>query len=249
LNRYQFSEVDKSLFLVSPLHTTSCNVHYSGSTLHDNERETWSKSRLSLANYIICCLYILSFSMEFIHFINLIIIFALNVLFSFSGICLNSLVIFTFWRSAQLRKKLCYFMIMLLSCCDLLVVVTDHPMTALYVMLWLVGKHNLYASQMDISYSLTGGFLTFSLLALLVMNFDRYLATYYPIFHRTSVTKGRLLILLAILIIVELTLGVMSINNFVIPIHASSYSNFVYSCHSSHGVHQLQIVHNCQETS
>jgi hypothetical protein len=138
---------------------------------------------------------------------------------------------------------------MLLSCCDLLVVVTDHPMTALYVMLWLVGKHNLYASQMDISYSLTGGFLTFSLLALLVMNFDRYLATYYPIFHRTSVTKGRLLILLAILIIVELTLGVMSINNFVIPIHASSYSNFVYSCHSSHGVHQLQIVHNCQETS
>ena len=48
------------------------------------------------------------------------------------------------------------------------------------------------------------------------MNFDRYLATYYPIFHRTSVTKRRLLTLLAILIIVEITLTVMSVNNLVI---------------------------------
>ena len=48
------------------------------------------------------------------------------------------------------------------------------------------------------------------------MNFDRYLATSYPIFHRTSVTKGRLLTLLAILIIVDLTLAVMSVNDFLI---------------------------------
>jgi hypothetical protein len=49
-----------------------------------------------------------------------------------------------------------------------------------------------------------------------VMNFDRYLATSYPIFHRTSVTKRRLLTLLAILIIVKITLTVMSVNDFVI---------------------------------
>jgi hypothetical protein len=42
----RFSEVDKSLFLVPPLHTTSCNVHYSGSILYDNKRETWSKSSM-----------------------------------------------------------------------------------------------------------------------------------------------------------------------------------------------------------
>ena len=53
------------------------------------------------------------------------------------------------------------------------------------------------------------------------MNFDRYLATYYPIFHRTSVTKGKLLTLLAILIVVELTLSVMSVNNFLISRHTS----------------------------
>jgi protein-S-isoprenylcysteine O-methyltransferase Ste14 len=48
------------------------------------------------------------------------------------------------------------------------------------------------------------------------MNFDRYLMTSYPIFHRTSVTKGRLLTLLAILIIVQVILRAMSINDFVI---------------------------------
>ena len=98
----------------------------------------------------------------------------------------NSLVILSFWRSVQLRKKLCYFMIMVLSCCDL-----SCPRS-------------------------TNVFLGFSLFALLVMNFDRYLATSYPIFHRTSVTKRRLLILLAILIIVEITLNAMSVNGFVI---------------------------------
>ena len=44
----RFSEVDKSLFLAPPLRTTSCNVHYSGSILYDNERETWNKSSFVL---------------------------------------------------------------------------------------------------------------------------------------------------------------------------------------------------------
>jgi hypothetical protein len=48
----RFSEVDKSLFLVPPLRATSCNVHYSGSILSDNERETWSKSNSTLAQTV-----------------------------------------------------------------------------------------------------------------------------------------------------------------------------------------------------
>ena len=44
----RFSEVDKSLFLAPPLRATSCNVHYSGPILYDNERETWSKSTKGL---------------------------------------------------------------------------------------------------------------------------------------------------------------------------------------------------------
>ena len=154
--------------------------------------------------------------MESIYFINLIFIFSLNTFFFFSGICLNSLVILSFWRSIQLRKKLCYFMIMVLSCCDLLAVLTNSLFLALITILWLMGKLGVHARWADIYFRSTGIFLAFSLLALLVMRFDRYLATSYPIFHRTSVTKGRLLTLLAILIIVKITLKVMSVNDVVI---------------------------------
>ena len=154
--------------------------------------------------------------MESVYFINLIFIFALNVFFFFSGICLNSLVILSFWRSKQLQKKLCYFMIMVLSCCDLLAVLANSPFLALVTMLWLTGKLDVNARWAYISLTSTSSFFAFSLFALLVMNFDRYLATSYPIFHRTSVTKGRLLTLLAILIIVDVILKVMSVNDFAI---------------------------------
>ena len=145
--------------------------------------------------------------MEVSYFINLIFIFALNVLFFFSGICLNSLVILSFWRSVQLRKKLCHFMIMVLSCCDLLAVSTNHPFLALVATLWLTKEfNNVYPRWMNICLFMANILLGLSLLTLLVMNFERYLATCYPIFHRTSVTKGKLLTLLGTLIVVELSL-------------------------------------------
>ena len=157
--------------------------------------------------------------MELSYFINLIFIFALNVLFFFSGICLNSLVILSFWRSVQLRKKLCYFMIMVLSCCNLLAILANHPLAALIAMFWLTREANEYPSWVDLSSDIAGCFLGLSLLALLVMNFERYLATYYPIFHRTSVTKGKLSTVLGILIFINVALALMSLNDFVISLH------------------------------
>ena len=184
--------------------------------------------------------------MEFTYFVNLIFILVVNILFFFSGICLNSLVIINFWRSVQLRKKLCYFMIMVLSCCDLLVVLTIHPFTALRAMLWLSEKINLYPALVMISHEVLNVFIGFSLLALLVMNVDRYLATHYPIFHRTSVTKGKLLALFTVLVLIELTSAAMSINDLVI----SSSPSYIFGYfHSSHVVYQLQIVYSRQEKS
>ena len=163
--------------------------------------------------------------MEFLIFVNLIVIFVVNILFFFPGICLNSLVVLSLWKSALFRKKLCYFMIMILSCCDLLSVLTNHPSKALTVMLWLTGTSKEYPSWLDIPLSLSNTFLAFSMLALLVMNLDRYLATCYPIFHRTSVTKGRLLIIFAVLSIMFLTLALISVYNFVI-----SHTVFLLIC-------------------
>ena len=155
--------------------------------------------------------------MQLSYIINLIFIFSFNVLFFFLGICLNSLVIISFWKSVQLRKKLCYFMIMVLSCCDLLGILTNHPLLALVATLWLTKEfNNVYPRWMYISLWLTNISTGVSLLTLLVMNFDRYLATYYPIFHRTSVTKRKLLTLLAILVVGEISLYLICIKNFVL---------------------------------
>ena len=154
--------------------------------------------------------------MEFIYFVNLIFIFVVNMLFFFSGICINSLVIISFWRSVQLRKKLCYFTIMVLSCCDLLVVLTNHPFAALITILWLTEKIDIHPGWLIISNELVLIFIGLSSVALLVMNVDRYLATHYPIFHRTSVTKRKLLALFTVLVIIELTSVAMSINDLVI---------------------------------
>ena len=160
-------------------------------------------------------------AMEFIYFVNLILIFVLNILFFFSGICLNSLVIVGFWRSVLLRKKLCYFAIMILSCCDLLVVLTCHPLIALTAMLWLTEKINVYPKWLMISGQVEGTFVCSSLLALFVMSVDRYLATHHPIFHRTSMTKGKFLTVLTLLFFIQITVMTISINDMVISYQVS----------------------------
>ena len=154
--------------------------------------------------------------MDFVYFANLISIFVVNILFFFAGLCLNSLVIVSFWRSVQLRKKLCYFMIMVLSSCDFLVVLTNHPVTALITMLWLTEKINKHPIWLEILLDLSNIVIVFSVFALFVVNFDQYLATHYPIFHRTSVTKRKLLILFAFLVTIHATVTATSLNNLVI---------------------------------
>ena len=136
----------------------------------------------------------------------MILVYILNVLFLFLGVFLNSLVILTFWRSTQLRKKLCYFMIMVLSGFDLLAAKVNHSLSVLMALLWLTGKLGIYARWVHTSGLLTNILLSMSLLALLAMNFDRYLAISHPLFHRTSVTERKLLILLAVVNILQISL-------------------------------------------
>jgi hypothetical protein len=135
-----------------------------------------------------------------------------------------------------------------LSCCDLLAVITNSPLMALVSMSWLTGKLDVNARWPYISISSTSIFLRFSYFALLVMNFDWYLATSYPIFHWTSVTKGRRITLLALLIIVEITLNVMSVNDFVFRYQVHSVSSLLFS-HTADVIYQLQTVYSRQEKS
>ena len=133
-------------------------------------------------------------------YIQLIFLFVVNIIFTFSGIALNTLAIVSIWKSSQLRKKLCHFMIMVLSCFDLVSVVTNHPRMLVFITFWLKKDYN-FVRKTRILLVIFGVFHYFSPLLLLVMSIERYLGAYYPIFHRTSVTRRRLLTLIAILLI------------------------------------------------
>ena len=106
-------------------------------------------------------------------------------------------------------------MIMVLSCFDLVAVVTIYPVILLCLSSWLREDYDLLR-KMKRYLHVSDVFLGFSFLALLVMSIERYLGAYYPIYHRTSVTKRRLLTLLAILLLLHTTSYVISVNDMII---------------------------------
>jgi hypothetical protein len=148
-------------------------------------------------------------------YIQLSFLCLVNVFFTLSGVFLNTLVILCLWKSSQLQKKLCYFMLMVLSCFDIAAVITNHPMLLIYSIVWMTEEREILR-RLYAYVDFTDIFLGFSLLALLVMNLDRYLATAYPLFHRTSVTRRRLLTVLLVFLLFEITLTGISVNNLVI---------------------------------
>ena len=138
------------------------------------------------------------------------------------------MVIVSFWGSVQLRKKLCYFTIMVLSCCDLHVVLTRHPLKIFCAMLWFSETLNGYPRWLYTSLRSSVVFVAFSLNVLVMMSFERYLGTSYPIFHRTSVTKAKLSTLFAILNITTVFRYVFSLsfNDCVISYEVSILIGF-----------------------
>ena len=149
-------------------------------------------------------------------YIQLISLCVVNIIFTFAGAVLNTLVIASFWKSSQLRKKLCHFMVMVLSCSDFVAVITNHQGLLLLLISWLREDYDsVFAWRTYLDFVTV--FLGSSFYALLVMSIERYLGTYYPIFHRTSVTRRRLLALLTIILIFHTTLHVISNNDMIIP--------------------------------
>jgi hypothetical protein len=131
---------------------------------------------------------------------------AVNFLFTFVGIFLNSLVIVSLLNSQQ--RKLCYFMIRVLACFDLAVVVVFHPFIIMEIILsWLFNTS--YLPEV-VNYIMRHLHL-FSLTALLTMTLERYLAMVYPFFHKKSVTKIRLTV---VFVSMQLPFGILSILHF-----------------------------------
>ena len=128
--------------------------------------------------------------------VNLLMLCVLNAAFMIAGIVLNALVITILWKTSQLRKKLCYFMVLVLSSFDLAVVCFTHPVLVLSTILWSTETYIAEGFKMTWAYvSIILG--AFSMFALLTLNIERFLSVVFPVFHRKSVTKKRLAFLLA----------------------------------------------------
>jgi hypothetical protein len=177
--------------------------------------------------------YILFFSTNYwrwrkskIASLNLIFLCAINVIVTFFRIVLNSVVIQTLWKVSLLRKKLCYFiMVMVLSCIDLLNdVITNCPTLTIYSMIRINEGYDVcYSCCMIFAWTYLIIFLRFHLSQSQICdpeycNWSISGSNAYPIFHKTSVTKRKLLTVLAISFVLETVFDLIS---FLISHHLS----------------------------
>ncbi|XP_046861090.1 uncharacterized protein LOC124454313 [Xenia sp. Carnegie-2017] len=123
---------------------------------------------------------------------NGVILCIVNISFLISGIILNSVVVICIWRCSNLRKKLCYFTILVLSCFDLANVSVTHTLNTLSTAacLW---KSNIILELTRLKISMI--FFELSTLSLLMLNVERFLALNFSFFHERHVNRHRFLVL------------------------------------------------------
>ena len=147
-------------------------------------------------------------------YVQLILLCVLNIVFFLSGVVLNTLVIITILKVTQLRKKLCHFMIMVLSCADLLSVLTFGSGLILLLIASITENYHLLVTKKIFYYKRFSTLpVAISMNTLLVMCIERYLGVYYPIFHKTSVTRRGLLTLFTVLCIFPTSCLIVSLYN------------------------------------
>ena len=126
---------------------------------------------------------------------NLTLLCVINGFFIILGLFFNSVVVFGLLKSPTLLKKSCFFMILVLTCIDLVVATICHPFLINSTYLWWNGDNDSESILHRIrKYSIL--LVHFSFLTLLTMSIDRFLAIRYPLFHHVSVTKKRLMVCL-----------------------------------------------------
>ena len=123
---------------------------------------------------------------------NIIAACIANLIFALGGGFLNSLVILVFLHSSKLRNSVCYFLVMVLSSIDLVVVAVVHPLGITYSISKFTRNHIcVYEKLYELS---TGIICSLSSSGLFSMNIERYLAIVHPYFHQRKVTKPKLLL-------------------------------------------------------
>ena len=126
-----------------------------------------------------------------VHYINFLIGLIFNIFLTVSTIFLNSVTILAYAKSALLKSKKPYFLIMLLSVNDLLVGLFGNGSFVIFLVTLIIGyarcEINIlfhYACFCSVA---------MSIMTLFGLNIERYLSILHPFYHRTKVTKPKLL--------------------------------------------------------
>ena len=146
---------------------------------------------------------------------NVIALCSVNILFLLLGSFLNATVIICLWKSSHLRKKFMgHFMILVLSCFDLAIVLVVHPLNVVSTIAWY-SENAVMMHKLRNSKHVTTVLFALSFYALMTMNLERYIAVKYPIYHKISLTKSKLLVVFAIFFLLAITLRVFSATGLI----------------------------------
>lgn len=107
-------------------------------------------------------------------------------------VLLNSISVFTIWKTCHLKAKLCYFLILVQSLVDLGVGLISLPLYIVHAAVELMGTANCvdgFALQ-AVAYIPVGT----SFLTIYLLTFERYLSILHPVIHRLYVTKTQVLL-------------------------------------------------------
>ena len=127
-----------------------------------------------------------------------------NILLTLLTIFLNSVTILAFMRSTQLKNKKSYFLIMLLSVNDLLVGLFGNSSHVLVLITIIIGYPRC---KINIAFDFVAFNLgIMSIMTLFALNIERYLSILHPFYHRTKVTKSKLLKMVVAFWLLPLTL-------------------------------------------
>ena len=130
------------------------------------------------------------------YYVNYVVASICNTLLIITGIILNAATILAYWRSARFRSKTSYFLIMMLSVFDLTGATVGNLAFVLSLAFTLHGNPNCTITILQ--KILTHFTAALSLATLFALNIERYLSIIHPFFHRTKITKLRLLGLAAV---------------------------------------------------
>lgn len=163
--------------------------------------------------------------------INSIIGCIVNGVFALSGVLLNSLVIYVFWKTPKLRLKVSYFMLMVLSSMDFCASAIVHPLHVLNSIAEIAGSAKCsYKMVYQTSAVMLSGvsFLTF-----FVMNVERFISIVHPFFHLSYVTKPRCFFASSLTWVICTVTGIapffsLDIQNFVTALSLTVVSGTFY---------------------